>query len=224
MNDTPRKDVSSAPLFGHQKIWEPREFWGPRKFWGHRKIWGPRKIWGLRGGLALILALMIGFGAAVGVGAGNALAQGVAGGHDTGLPIEIEADQLTVEQASDRATFAGNVVVVQGDLTLRAERLTVEYALGGDSAVDQAIRRIEAEGGVTMASARETATGNRGVYDVRDGSIVITGDVTLTRDDNVIKGGKLTIDLESSVATMSAGESAGSGRVRALFVPDKGKP
>ena len=110
----------------------------------------------------------------------RAFAQSPVGGHDTSLPIEIEADQLEVQQEAEKATFAGNVVVVQGDLTLRSERLLVHYALDGDGAAEQAIRRIEVEGGVTVASARETASSQRGVYDVVEGTLVLTGDVTLT--------------------------------------------
>ncbi|MCB1832976.1 MAG: lipopolysaccharide transport periplasmic protein LptA [Geminicoccaceae bacterium] len=146
-------------------------------------------------------------------------AQDAIAGYDTSLPIEIEADQLTVEQNSETATFSGNVIVVQGDMTLRSAKLLVIYALDGDNASDQPIRRIEVDGGVVMASERETAKGERGVYDVVAGTLELFGDVTLTRDDNVIKGDVLSIDLDTSVATMKADPASGRGRVKALFLP-----
>ncbi|MCB2053262.1 MAG: lipopolysaccharide transport periplasmic protein LptA [Geminicoccaceae bacterium] len=147
-------------------------------------------------------------------------AQETLGAHDTSLPIEIEADELNVVQDDERATFAGNVQVIQGDLSLRADRLAVLYALdGGTGAGGQAIRRIEAEGDVVLASPAESATGDRGSYDVAAGEIVLEGHVTLTRGENVIEGGRLTIDLARSRATMRADTKDGTGRVRALFVP-----
>ncbi|MEZ5825371.1 MAG: lipopolysaccharide transport periplasmic protein LptA [Geminicoccaceae bacterium] len=151
----------------------------------------------------------------------SVFAQAPAGGHDTTLPIEIEADQLTVEQNNETATFSGNVVVVQGDMTLRSARLLVFYALDGDGAADQPIKRIEVDGGVVMASERENAKGERGVYDVVAGTLELFGDVTLTRDENVIKGDILSIDLNTSVATMKADPASGKGRVKALFIPTK---
>lgn len=155
---------------------------------------------------------------------GRAQAPGGLGSHDTSQPIEIVADRLTVEQAASRAVFSGNVQATQGEMLLGADRLVVHYALGEDDAApDQAIRRIEAEGNVSIASAAESAVGEEGFYDVVGGRIELAGNVVLTRDANVIRGDRLEIDLEQQVATMSArpGRPAGE-RVRAIFRPAGG--
>lgn len=136
--------------------------------------------------------------------------------HDSTLPIEIAADQLTVEQGRQQAAFSGNVQAVQGDLTLRADRLLVHYDLGKEGAAAQAVRLIEAEGQVVIASPAESATANRAVYDVVAGTIVLEGSVVLTRGEDVVKGGRLDIDLANKTAVLHA---AGSERVRALFRP-----
>ena len=156
----------------------------------------------------------------------EALAQprgGGLGSHDASLPIEIIADRLTVEQAEGRAVFLGNVLAEQGEMLIRADRLVVYYALG-DAGVDgQAIRRIEVEGNVTIASAEETAVGDQGFYDVTGAMIELAGNVVLTRDANVIRGDRLEIDVERQLATMTSAPDRPAGeRVRALFRPSPG--
>lgn len=156
----------------------------------------------------------------------EALAQprgGGLGSHDASLPIEIIADRLTVEQAEGRAVFLGNVLAEQGEMLLRADRLVVYYALGDEGVDGQAIRRIEVEGNVTIASAEETAVGDQGFYDVTGAMIELAGNVVLTRDANVIRGDRLEIDVERQLATMTSAPDRPAGeRVRALFRPSPG--
>lgn len=149
------------------------------------------------------------------------LAQTGLAAHDSSLPIEISADQLTVEQASRQAIFSGHVEAVQGDVTLRADRLIVHYDLDTSGTTRQAIRRIEAEGQVVIASPQESARADRGVYDVAAATIVLEGSVALSRGEDVVRGGQLVIDLRQQTAVMRAVEGE---RVRALFLPSGGKP
>ncbi len=143
------------------------------------------------------------------------------GSHDSTLPIEIVADRLTVEQSEGRAIFVGNVLAEQGEMLLRADQLIVYYVQGEDGAASQqAIRRIEVEGNVTIASAEETAVGDAGFYDVTGEMIELSGNVVLTRDANVIRGDLLEIDVARQLATMtSAADRPAGERVRALFRP-----
>jgi len=151
-------------------------------------------------------------------------------GHDDAAPIEITADELEVRQSEGIATFRGDVDAVQGDLTLSAQTLDVFYGDGdGDAGADgdgatagggQAmgeIRRVEAHGDVVVSSPREIARGAEGVYDLTTRRITLTGDVVLTRDDNVLRGNRLEIDLASGVSRLQA--AGPDGRVRARFAP-----
>jgi lipopolysaccharide export system protein LptA len=158
--------------------------------------------------------------------AAAALAQALPG-QDRTKPIEIVADTLVVDQAQDVATFSGEVRAVQGDMTLSSDRLRVFYsqAEGGQGAGGQAIRRIEAEGNVKLASARDTAAGDRGVYDVAGSKVRLEGNVVLTRGDSVIRGDSLEMDLASNVSVVRGRADAASRseqRVRAVFVPEGG--
>lgn len=150
--------------------------------------------------------------------------------HDTSLPIEITADSLEVLQNEQIAIFTGNVDAVQGDMVLSADVLRVHYGGSGDDAAaapagDGSIRRIEAEGNVFLSSPRETAQGEAGVYDVAANELTMEGGVVLTRDDNVIRGERLEVDLVSGRSRMFAAVPSTEGgtapqRVRALFTPE----
>ena len=65
--------------------------------------------------------LALGALAAATLGAGLAIAQdsiSALKGHDSKAPIDLSADRAEAQDRADRAIFAGNVVVRQGNLTL----------------------------------------------------------------------------------------------------------
>jgi lipopolysaccharide export system protein LptA len=139
----------------------------------------------------------------LGIG-GSAFAQeGVSAlkGHNSRAPIDLSADRAEAQDRSDRAIFAGNVVVRQDALTLRTARLTIAYASSGG--ID--INRIDASGGVVVTSPSETARGNFATYDLDAGLITMIGDVQLQRQGSSLSGGRLVIDLNSGRATMDGG-------------------
>lgn len=163
------------------------------------------------------------------LGSGMAAAQssGIVGGgfaNDPKQPIEIEADALEVEDAKQSATFSGNVLVTQGALRMRADRLTVHYASrrGGDSG--SGIERIGAAGNVHISAPDDqSASGQWADYHVDTRRIDMGDSVVLRQGENVIRGSKLHVDLNSGRARVSGGgdaTSGGTGRVRGLFHPD----
>ncbi|MFQ5984041.1 MAG: lipopolysaccharide transport periplasmic protein LptA [Alphaproteobacteria bacterium] len=139
--------------------------------------------------------------------------------HDTTLPIEIAADSLEVQQDQRIAIFRGNVDAVQGDLHLKADRLTVHYSEGEDGSTT--ISRIEAQGNVLLLSPADTAQGEKGVYNVKTSTINLLGSVVLTRGQNVIRGERLEVNLVTGLTRVEGDYASGSSgqRVKGLFVP-----
>ncbi len=132
-----------------------------------------------------------------------ALAQGtqVAFGaikQDTGLPVEVTADSLAVDQETGEAVFSGNVIVGQGEMRLSAKRLLVVYRED-----TQGIERMEATGGVTLVSGPDAAESERADYSIDDGVIVMTGNVLLTQGPSALTADKMTVQLEDGTAQMS---------------------
>lgn len=171
-------------------------------------------------------------------------------------PIEVTSDTLEVFQPENRAVFSGHVVAIQGDVRLKADQMTVFYnppkeaPAGAKPAEKQpeqapkpekpasagspdAVKKIEATGGVFLSTPEETASGAKGVYDVEHNMIVLNDSVVLTRGQNVLKGNQLTYNFTTGKSVLSSKDSdkaAGSSdpvpgkgkqRVRALFVPEE---
>ena len=148
-------------------------------------------------------------------------------GHNTAAPVDVAADRIEVQDRVDRAIFSGNVVAKQADLTMNAARVTVAYSKAGGVEIE----RIDASGGVTVRSPSETARGQFAIYDLRNRLITLLGNVTLTRGESNVNGGRLVLDLESGRAVMDGGAGTrtpagtvadGGGRVTGRFtVPQR---
>ena len=142
-------------------------------------------------------------------------------GHNSGAPVDVSASRLEVQDRADRAIFAGDVHVKQGELALDTERLTVSYSGAGSIQ----IRRLDAAGGVTVRSPSETAKGDFGIYDLDKRLITLIGNVRLDRENNSISGARLVIDLDSGRAVIDGGPpgvNSSGGRVTGHFtVPQK---
>ena len=126
---------------------------------------------------------------------------------DDNEPVEVTADNLTVEQNSNSATFEGNARVVQGQLILAANKIKVRY-----NAEQSAIESVVATTNVMFTNGSEIAEAQSGVYQIGPGTVDLSGDVVLVQGVNAISGDKLKLDLKTNRGTMS-------GNVKTVFVP-----
>lgn len=203
---------------------------------------------------ATLIALTL-LGAATAVSAQGVPARVAQGTVSPGLPkaaqdapVQIEAATLEVHDKSKTATFSGNVQVVQGDTTMKCRNLVVFYGqevgigessaetttatiktpLGGPRGA-QSVRRIEARGNVTVVTKDQSASGDLGVYDLKNKTITLSGNVVVSQGQNVIHGERVVVDTETGNARVESGSAGagasanGSGRVRALIQPGKGQ-
>lgn len=129
--------------------------------------------------------------------------------HDASQQIEVTSDSLSVDQATGNAVFSGNVIVIQGDLRMAAQEVSVFYgAAGGGQQVD----RVIATGGVLLTRGEDAAEGNSAEYTVGTGAMVMNGDVLVTQGRTAIAGDRLSIDLNTGNGTVE-------GRVRTVLQP-----
>jgi lipopolysaccharide export system protein LptA len=139
----------------------------------------------------------------------------------------VTSDRIEVQDRADRAVFTGNVHVVQADMTLDTERLTVAYSGGQGSNSNLQINRLDAAGGVVVHSPSETAKGDFGVYDLDKKLITLIGNVKLTRENNQVNGSRLVIDLNSGRAVVDGGPpgvNSSGGRVTGHFTVPQHQP
>jgi lipopolysaccharide export system protein LptA len=161
------------------------------------------------------------------------------GGQDKDQPVQIEAASLEVRDKNKMATFSGDVQVVQGDTTMKCQKLVVFYgqevgiaqagAQGGAQPPDakppdakpaatsalpgpkgaQNIRRIEARGGVTVITKDQNASGDLGVYDLLAKTITLTGNVVVSQGQNVIHGERVVVDTVTGNARVESNNQGG---------------
>ena len=128
---------------------------------------------------------------------------------DSGQPVEVSADTLSVDQTTGQAVFDGNVLVVQGEVRMTAARVEIEYK-SGESGAPNGISRLKASGGVTFVTATDAAEAQQAVYTIDESSVVLTGNVLLTQGVTAISGERLVVDLKTGSGRME-------GRVRTVI-------
>jgi len=138
------------------------------------------------------------------------------GSHDSNAPINVSSDSFEGDLASKIGTYIGNVIVIQGDMHLRADQVKVHIAQGKPT-------HIEAIGKVVVTAPNGTATGDNGVYELGPRTITMTGHVVLTKEKDVMRGTKLVMDMNTNLAHLYAQGMPG-GRVQGLFIPPPQKP
>ncbi|MFM5923578.1 MAG: LptA/OstA family protein [Novosphingobium sp.] len=146
----------------------------------------------------------IGAAALLALGASNAQ---VFSGHNSNAPVSFAADHGELQGKANRAVLAGNVVIEQGDLTVRASRTTMAFSTEGGGFK---IHRLDAVGGVSVTRGDQAATGDVAIYDFDRRLITLSGNVALLRGSDRLTGGRLTIDLNTGLSTIDGRVGGGS--------------
>lgn len=128
-------------------------------------------------------------------------------GHNSDAPVNFSADHGELQGKANRAILAGNVVITQADLTLRAGRTTMAFTTEGGGFK---IHRVDAVGGVKIDRGNQSASGDVAIYDFDRRLITLSGNVTLLQGSNRLSGGRLTIDLNSGLSTLDGRVGGGS--------------
>ncbi|MBV9992904.1 MAG: lipopolysaccharide transport periplasmic protein LptA [Alphaproteobacteria bacterium] len=156
--------------------------------------------------LALALLLLSTAGASAQVTSGFGLSA-----KDTNAPIQVSADRFDADLNSKTGTYSGNVLVSQGQMKLRADKVKVNVVSGKPD-------KIYANGNVLFTAPSGNAQGDACVYDVAPRLITLTGRVVLTKEKNVMRGSTLTVNLNTGQAQLGAKQAPGQ-RVQGLFTP-----
>lgn len=150
---------------------------------------------------------------------------------DRDKPVHLEADRATVQDSNKLATFIGNVVLTQGTLTIRADKMTVKEDANG-------FQHATAYG--NLASFRQKRDGKdeyvegwseRMEYDGKADKVQLFKKAKLRRGQDEVHGDYISYDAINEffqVIGGSANEPTAQvrpdGRVRAVIQPKKKEP
>jgi lipopolysaccharide export system protein LptA len=207
-------------------------------------IRAPRPCRAVVAGAIIVLACGLGAGAATAQkntgaptaqknqGPPNAL-QGFSQNRDE--PVKIRAGSLELREKDKRATFTGDVHVLQGDTEMHCKMLVVFYeeetagrtvkAADPGPGGDRQIRLIEAKGDVVVVQKDQNATGDAATFNMRENTVTLVGNVVVTRGVDILRGQRLTVDLTSGVSKMDGGRVDGIFQAGPRNPPDqRGSP
>ena len=164
-------------------------------------------------------AAALGLAAAWTLAAGSAVAERA----DLEKPVNIESDSMIADEAKKIATFEGKVVLTQGSLIIRADRIVVRQ----DS--DGFYNGVATGSPATFRHKRE-ASGDyidgealKIEYDNKLDRVEFSNSARLRRDSgDDIRGDTISYDAKTErFAVKSAGAESGTERVRATIMPKK---
>lgn len=127
------------------------------------------------------------------------------------LPIQIKSNQLLADSTRKTATFTGNVVARQGDLTIYGDKLVISYAES-----EQEVRQAELFGKVRIVQGDRIGQSGHAIYDAQKGTIVLDQTPTVSQGENVITGETITYYVDEGRSVVSGGSG---GRVDAIIHP-----
>lgn len=128
------------------------------------------------------------------------------------------SQQLEYWESKKFAVARGNAVATRDKKQVFADVLVAH--LTENSQGKTQVYRVDAYDNVRIRTERETATGDRGVYNVESGIATLTGQVRLVRDENELRGCRAEVNLNTGISRLfPCQDGQGSGRVKGSFVP-----
>ena len=108
--------------------------------------------------------------------------------------LEIASDKLIITENPLVSEFIGNVYAKNEDNQIWGNTILVNY----DN--DKKINLITAVGNVIVERQEEKIIGDKAVYNLKSEKIIISGDVSVFRDGNILNGSELNMDLITSIS------------------------
>lgn len=105
-------------------------------------------------------------------------------------PTVVTSERLQVDYAHNMGTFEGNVLAVDPQITVRADKMVVIFAGGTDT--KRSIQKILADGGVIITTGDRKSSSDHAEYTSDDGKVVLTGTPQVQSPDGTVTGEKIT--------------------------------
>jgi lipopolysaccharide export system protein LptA len=145
---------------------------------------------------------------------------------DREKPINLEADRMEIDDARKVATLTGNVVVSQGTLTIRSDRMVITQDAEGFS------KGVAYGNPATFRQKREgfdeyiDGQAQRMEYDGRNETLELFEKAVVKKGAEEVRGQYISYDSRTEFyqalgSGKDGGSKEGGGRVRAVIVPKK---
>jgi len=139
-------------------------------------------------------------------------------------PLRVTSQQLEADNKNQIITFKGNIVAIQGDMTIHADDAQVFYEKKEEG---NEVREIIATGNVKILKGEQVATAQKAVFINSEQKIILTGQPKVWQGKDLVSGEKITVLLEEDKSFVESGPDR---RVEVILYPKgeggapKGKP
>lgn len=145
---------------------------------------------------------------------------------DKDKPIELEADEVTVNDAKQTSTYTGNVILTQGTLEIHADKLIVRQDAQGFQHSTSYGKPTTFKQKMEGRDEYIYGEGRRIEYDGRMDKVQLHIKASVKRGEDVVYGNFISYDANAEFAHVIGGKksadgSRGSGRVKAIIQPKK---
>ena len=137
---------------------------------------------------------------------------------DYSQPVTIDADRPLVELAENKVTFSDRVVVKQGTMDLRANKLVVTRD-------DKGLQSMTAYGSpatyyqILDSGQPINARAQQINYDIKNRTITLLNNAEVKQNDNVVTGYRIRYFVDKE--QMEAQSQGGKDRVTTTFLPEQ---
>jgi len=135
--------------------------------------------------------------------------------------MTVEADTAELNERSGVSTYKGNVVVVQGSLTMKSDRMVLQSK-------DHKLARMTGTGKPATYRQIDSSTGepivgkaDQIVYLPGKNQLILTGKASLLKNDNTFKSERIVYNTVNNY--VSAGSKEGGKRVKIVIQPVEDK-
>ena len=132
------------------------------------------------------------------------------------VPVDVIADSMQWDDKEKIAYAKGNAEANQGERKLSADELIVHLNKNNNN---NEVIMIEAKGNVIFITKTEIGTGEKAKYDLIKNNIIIEDNVTLKKEENVMVGQYLEMNLTNGVSKIKSDKE--NKRVRVRFSTEK---
>lgn len=143
---------------------------------------------------------------------------------DRDQPISLKAARVEMDQRKGLSTYEGNVELQQGSMSISASRIVIHHK-------NNTVSHMEADGNPVKIRQRPTAgkeetraEARRVEYDLKAGTLRLTGQAHIWQEGNEFSGETILYDSQRGVVRASGSEQKGEQkkeRVEVILQPRK---
>lgn len=137
---------------------------------------------------------------------------------DFSQPIEVNADRNEASLKQQMLVYSGNVIVKQGTLLIKADKLTVDRSAGEGKEVFIAVGRPAVYSQVLDGEKPIQASAEEIRYAMATRVLTLTGKAEITQSGSLVRSAKIEYDLVKE--QLSAESEEGKERVITIFTSE----